>query len=44
MASGVQKIETSQTIFWGGGEKQAVFLIFTSCSTEQAAHRNMTST
>jgi len=44
VALGVQKIETSQTTFWGGGEKKAVFLIPTSHITEQAAHRNMTST
>lgn len=44
MASGVQKTETSQTIFWGGGENKTVGLILTSRSTEQAAHRNMTST
>lgn len=42
--SGVQKIETSQTISWGGGEKTAVVLVLTSCSTEQAVHRNKTST
>lgn len=44
MASGAQKIEISQTIFGGVGEKKAVGLILTSSNTEQAADQNMIST